>query len=111
MATDDPAARWPHYREDDCILRNFVFTSGAMLPAWRLHYRTMGVPRRAAVGTIVNGVLLPQGNTGTGAKVQCRENHLSWSHFTTASIFATCTPSALTAFLIEQASISDFSLR
>jgi hypothetical protein len=23
MATDDPAARWPHYREDDFIIRNF----------------------------------------------------------------------------------------
>ncbi len=67
MATDDPAARWPHYREDDFILRHFVFTSGEVLPALRLHYRTMGVPRRDAAGTIVNGVLLLQGNTGTGA--------------------------------------------
>jgi homoserine O-acetyltransferase len=67
MATDDPAARWPHYREDDCILRHVVFTSGEALPALRLHYRTMGVPRRAAAGTLVNGVLLLQGHTGTGA--------------------------------------------
>jgi homoserine O-acetyltransferase len=67
MATDNPAARWPHYREDDFILRHFVFTSGEVLPALRLHYRTMGVPRRDAAGTIINGVLLLQGNTGTGA--------------------------------------------
>ncbi|MGE3539817.1 MAG: alpha/beta fold hydrolase [Candidatus Tectimicrobiota bacterium] len=67
MATDDPAARWPHYREDDFIMSNFVFTSGEVLPALRLHYRTIGVPRRDASGTIVNGVLLLQGNTGTGA--------------------------------------------
>jgi homoserine O-acetyltransferase len=67
MATDDPAARWPHYREDDFILRDFVFTSGEVLPALRLHYRTIGVPRRDASGMIVNGVLLLQGNTGTGA--------------------------------------------
>ena len=67
MATDDPAARWPHDREDDCIIRDFVCTSGEMLPALRLHYRTMGVPKRDASGTIVNGVLLQQGNTGTGA--------------------------------------------
>ena len=38
-----------------------------MLPELRLHYRTMGVPRRDAAGKIVNGVLLLQGNTGTGA--------------------------------------------
>jgi homoserine acetyltransferase len=67
MATDDPAARWPHYREDDFIIRNFAFKSGEVLPELRLHYRTMGVPRRDASGTIVNGVLLLQGNTGTGA--------------------------------------------
>jgi homoserine acetyltransferase len=44
-----------------------AFTSGEVLPELRLHYRTMGVPRRDASGTIVNGVLLLQGNTGTGA--------------------------------------------
>src|SRR5437660_6131498 len=67
MATDDPAARWPHYREDDFIIRNFAFKSGEVLPELRLHYRTMGVPWRNAAGKIVNGVLLLQGNTGTGA--------------------------------------------
>src|SRR5262249_62356347 len=67
MARGDPAARWPHYREDDFIIRHFAFTSGEVLPALRLHYRTIGVPRRDASGTIVNGVLLLQGNTGTGA--------------------------------------------
>ena len=67
MATDDPTARWPHYREDDFIIRDFAFTSGEVLPELRLHYRTMGVPRRDTSGKIVNGVLLLQGNTGTGA--------------------------------------------
>ena len=38
-----------------------------MLSELRLHYRTMGMPRRDAAGQIVNGVLLLQGNTGTGA--------------------------------------------
>ena len=66
MATDDPAARWPHYREDDFIIRHFTFTSvrccppcGCITARW--------APRRDASGTIVNGVLLLQGNTGTGA--------------------------------------------
>ena len=35
MATDDPAARWPHYREDDFIIRNFAFKSGEVLPELR----------------------------------------------------------------------------
>jgi homoserine O-acetyltransferase len=67
MQTTDPAARWPNYREDDFVIRDYVFASGEVLPELRLHYRTMGVPRRDASGKIVNGVLLLQGNTGTGA--------------------------------------------
>ena len=67
MPTNDPAARWPNWREDDFILKNYRFASGEVLPELRLHYRTMGMPRRDAAGKIVNGVLLLQGNTGTGA--------------------------------------------
>ena len=37
------------------------------MPELRLHYRTMGTPQRDGAGRIVNGVLLLQGNTGTGA--------------------------------------------
>jgi homoserine O-acetyltransferase len=67
MPTTDPAARWPNWREDDYIIRNYRFASGEVLPELRLHYRTMGVPQRDASGKIVNGLLLLQGNTGTGA--------------------------------------------
>src|SRR4051812_46254106 len=67
MSTTDPAGRWPNYREDDYVIKDYRFTSGAVLPELRLHYRTMGVARRDAAGRIVNGVLLLQGNTGTGA--------------------------------------------
>jgi homoserine O-acetyltransferase/O-succinyltransferase len=67
MPTNDPAAEWPNWREDDFILKDYVFASGELLPELKLHYRTMGVPQRDAAGRIVNGVLLLQGNTGTGA--------------------------------------------
>jgi len=67
MPATEPATAWPNYQEADFIIKNFVFTSGETLPELRLHYRTMGVPRRDAAGKIVNGVLLLQGNTGTGA--------------------------------------------
>ena len=60
------AERWPNYREDDFILKDYCFASGETLPELKLHYRTMGVPQRNAAGKIVNGVLLLQGNTGTG---------------------------------------------
>ncbi|HKS90123.1 MAG TPA: alpha/beta fold hydrolase, partial [Stellaceae bacterium] len=67
MPDSDPAARWPNWREDDFIIRNYRFASGEVLPELRLHYRTMGVPQRDRQGKIVNGLLLLQGNTGTGA--------------------------------------------
>jgi homoserine O-acetyltransferase len=63
---DTAGAKWPNYREDDFILRDYRFASGEVLPELKLHYRTMGVPRRDAGGKIVNGLLLLQGNTGTG---------------------------------------------
>jgi len=67
MPTTDPATRWPNFREADFVIKNYVFASGESLPELKLHYRTMGVPQRDAAGKIVNGVLLLQGNTGTGA--------------------------------------------
>jgi homoserine O-acetyltransferase/O-succinyltransferase len=60
-------ARWPNYREGDFVIRDYVFHSGERLPELRLHYRTLGTPMRDAAGKITNGVLLLQGNTGTGA--------------------------------------------
>jgi homoserine O-acetyltransferase/O-succinyltransferase len=58
---------WPNYREGDFTVRNYAFQSGETLPEVKLHYRTLGTARRSAAGAIVNGVLLLQGNTGTGA--------------------------------------------
>jgi homoserine O-acetyltransferase len=57
---------WPNYQEADFILKDYRFSDGKVLPELKLHYRTMGVPQKNAAGKIVNGVLLLQGNTGTG---------------------------------------------
>src|ERR1700756_1737555 len=59
--------KWPNYQEGDFIVRNYVFRSGETLPELKLHYRTLGTAKRNAAGEIINGVLLLQGNTGTGA--------------------------------------------
>ncbi len=67
MPTPEPASRWPNWREDDFILKDYRFANGEVLPELKLHYRTMGVAQRDASGKIVNGVLLLQGNTGTRA--------------------------------------------
>jgi homoserine O-acetyltransferase len=58
---------WPNYREGDFTISNYKFASGETLPQLKLHYRTLGSAERNAAGEIVNGVLLLQGNTGTGA--------------------------------------------
>jgi homoserine O-acetyltransferase len=58
---------WPNYQEGDFILTDYKFASGETLPQLKLHYRTFGTAKRNAAGEIVNGVLLLQGNTGTGA--------------------------------------------
>jgi homoserine O-acetyltransferase/O-succinyltransferase len=58
---------WANYQESDFIIPNYKFASGETLAQLKLHYRTLGTPRRNAAGEIVDGVLLLQGNTGTGA--------------------------------------------
>lgn len=67
MPTEDPAALWPNWHEGDFIIKDYVFAGGERLSELKLHYRTMGVPQRDPAGRITNGVLLLQGNTGTGA--------------------------------------------
>jgi len=60
-------AHWLNYQEGDFIIPDYKFASGQTLPQLKLHYRTLGSAERNAAGEIVNGVLLLQGNTGTGA--------------------------------------------
>src|ERR1700746_1405243 len=64
-----PASRiqWPNYKEGDFVIRNYAFRSGETLPELKLHYRTLGTAKRNPAGKIINGILLLQGNTGTGA--------------------------------------------
>ena len=58
---------WLNYREGDFVITDYKFASGQTLPQLNLHYRTLGSAQHNAAGEIVNGVLLLQGNTGTGA--------------------------------------------
>ncbi len=61
------STNWPNYAEGDYIIKDYKFVSGETLPEVKLHYRTLGTQKKNAAGEIVNGVLLLQGNTGTGA--------------------------------------------
>jgi homoserine O-acetyltransferase/O-succinyltransferase len=66
-ADDIVGANWPNFQQGDFIIKDYRFADGGSLPEVKLHYRTIGTPERNAAGQIVNGVLLLQGNTGTGA--------------------------------------------
>src|SRR4029077_1289212 len=57
---------WPGYQAGDYVIKDYKFVSGETLPGVKLHYRTIGTAQRDANGNIINGVLLLQGNTGTG---------------------------------------------
>ena len=59
-------AEWPGYQAGDYVIKDYKFVSGETLPELKLHYRTIGTARKNAKGEIINGVLLLQGNTGTG---------------------------------------------
>ena len=65
--------KWPNYSEGDFIIRDYVFRSGETLPELKLHYRTLGSPKRDAAGEVTNGVLLLQGNTGNGCQLAASE--------------------------------------
>jgi homoserine O-acetyltransferase/O-succinyltransferase len=53
--------------QGDFVLRDFEFESGEALPELRLHYRTLGTPRRDAAGVVRNAVLILHGTGGSGA--------------------------------------------
>ena len=52
--------------EADHVLRDFRFASGETLSELRIHYATLGRPRKDAQGVVRNAVLLLHGTTGSG---------------------------------------------
>ena len=52
--------------QGDFTIRGFKFDSGEVLPELRLHYRTLGTPRRDATGVVRNAVLVMHGTGGSG---------------------------------------------
>jgi homoserine O-acetyltransferase/O-succinyltransferase len=62
------AADYPAAKEGDFIIRDFRFASGETMPELRIHYRTIGEPRKDEKGTVRNAVLITHGTTGSGAQ-------------------------------------------
>src|SRR5690349_14184399 len=52
--------------EGDFEMKNFKFTDGSTLPVLRIHYTTLGRPRKDASGVVRNAVLILHGTTGNG---------------------------------------------
>jgi homoserine O-acetyltransferase len=61
------AADYPEPQAGNYVLRDFRFASGEILRQLRLHYRTLGKPRRDEKGVVRNAVLILHGTTGSGA--------------------------------------------
>jgi len=59
-------AEVPPSVEGDFVVRDFRFQSGESLPEVRLHYTTLGQPRKDASGVVRNAVLVLHGTGGTG---------------------------------------------
>ena len=52
--------------QGDAILKDFTFADGEQLPALKIHYATLGTPRRDKAGRIVNAVMVLHGTGGSG---------------------------------------------
>ncbi len=53
-------------KEGDFVTRDFKFSDGQSLPEVRLHYTTIGTPRRDANGRVTNAVLILHGTNRAG---------------------------------------------
>jgi homoserine O-acetyltransferase len=63
------AADYPAPVEGDVTLREFGFASGETFPEVRIHYRTLGTPRRDEQGVVRNAVLVLHGTGGEGGSL------------------------------------------
>jgi homoserine O-acetyltransferase len=52
--------------QGDYLAKNFRFATGESLPEVKLHYTTLGAPRRDANGVVRNAVMVLHGTGGTG---------------------------------------------
>lgn len=72
LAIGAPAGAATPYEQQvtqgDYVVPNFAFKSGETLPSLKLHYRTLGQPRRDAQGHVTNAVMVLHGTGGTGAQ-------------------------------------------
>jgi homoserine O-acetyltransferase len=70
LAWAGAAAAQPDYsarlKEGDAVLRDFRFASGERMAELRIHYATLGTPRRDSKGAVTNAVMVLHGTGGSG---------------------------------------------
>ncbi len=62
------AAAFPTPAPGDYVIKDFHFNDGATLPELRMHYVTLGAPRKDAQGVVTNAVLILHGTTGSSSQ-------------------------------------------
>jgi len=72
LAASSLSAQQPRFAGRDYVIKNFKFESGESLPALRMHYISMGQPRRDAGGVVRNAVMVLHGTTGSSANFTTR---------------------------------------
>jgi homoserine O-acetyltransferase len=66
LAAATAAAAEPPFQQHDLILKDFHFRTGETLPELKLHYWTLGQPRKDAAGHVTNAVMILHGTGGSG---------------------------------------------
>jgi len=61
-----PAAAEQRPQEADYVIHDFHFASGETLPELRIHYTSIGKPKKDAHGRVTNAVLIMHGTGGSG---------------------------------------------
>lgn len=62
---------WPEPQQGNYIVQNFQFKDGQALPELKLHYRTVGTPKKDKNGLTSNAVLIMHGTTSSSAQFFC----------------------------------------
>jgi len=65
-ASGGALAAEPPFQPHDYVLKDFKFRSGETLPELKLHYYTLGQPKKDAAGQVTNAVLILHGTGGSG---------------------------------------------
>ena len=66
LAVATAARAEPAFQQHDLVLKDFHFRSGETLPELKLHYYTLGQPKKDAAGHVTNAVLILHGTGGSG---------------------------------------------